>query len=289
MRLGSIGKGTRLGPYEVGDLIGAGGMGQVYQGVDTRLGRTVAIKVLPPTFAGDPESLQRFEREARAAAALNHPGVLTVYDVGVHDGAPYLITELLEGATLRERLEAIRLPSVKAIGYGTEVAEALAAAHAKGIVHRDLKPENLFVTSADRVKILDFGLAKLVAPLGSRNGQVDLTNVATIPNTILGTIGYMAPEQARGQPADHRSDIFSLGCVLFEMLAGPARVWRRHARRYAQRDSEGPAARHQQLDRTSLAARDRADRSSLPGEGPGHALSISQRPGLRPEGADSHR
>jgi eukaryotic-like serine/threonine-protein kinase len=207
---------VRIGRYEITGLVGEGGMGRVYRAHDTQLVRTVAIKILPPAFAADADCLRRFEQEARATAALNHPGVLALYDVGVHEGSPYLVSELLEGHTLRERLEAERIPIRQAIDYGTQVADALSAAHERGIVHRDLKPENVFVTSQNRIKILDFGLAKLAAPESTDYTRVDVTQ----PNTILGTPAYMPPEQARGQVADHRADIFSFGCILYEMLQG---------------------------------------------------------------------
>ena len=209
---------TSIGRYEITGLVGEGGMGRVYRAQDPRLVRTVAIKVLPPAFAADKDLLRRFEQEARATAALNHPGVLALYDVGVHEGAPYLVSELLEGTSLRERLDAERLTARKAIEYATQVAEALAAAHDRGIVHRDLKPENLFITSQDRIKILDFGLAKLVVSANPDLTRVDITG--TLPSMILGTPSYMPPEQARGHVADHRADIFSLGCILYEMLQG---------------------------------------------------------------------
>ena len=209
---------TSIGRYDITGLVGEGGMGRVYRAQDPRLVRTVAIKVLPPAFAADKDLLRRFEQEARATAALNHPGVLALYDVGVHEGAPYLVTEFLEGTTLRERLDAERLTARKAIEYATQVAEALAAAHDRGIVHRDLKPENLFITLQDRIKILDFGLAKLVESANPDMTRVDITG--TLPSMILGTPSYMPPEQARGQVADHRADIFSLGCILYEMLQG---------------------------------------------------------------------
>jgi eukaryotic-like serine/threonine-protein kinase len=214
----TIAPGTRLGPYEVSRLLGEGGMGQVYYARDERLDREVAVKVILGSLAEDPERVRRFEQEARAAAALNHSGVLAVYDVGLHGKTPYLVTELLEGVTLRQKLEHERLTVRKAIDYGVQVAQALAAAHEKGIVHRDLKPDNLFVTLDDRVKILDFGLAKLKAPLDPDRTMVNLSGA--IPNAVIGTIGYMSPEQARARPADHRADIFSFGCVLFEMLQG---------------------------------------------------------------------
>jgi serine/threonine protein kinase len=211
---------TRIDRYEIEGLIGEGGMGRVYRARDTQLGRAVAIKLLSPIFAVDPERLRRFEQEARATAALNHPGVLAIYDVGTFDGTPYLVSELLEGSSLAERLKAERLSVRRSTEFGLQIAEALTAAHERGIVHRDLKPDNVFITPQDRIKILDFGLAKLTAPelsLGSPDATVA---AATIANTILGTPGYMSPEQARGQAADHRSDIFSFGCVLYEMLKG---------------------------------------------------------------------
>ena len=212
-----VSAGTELGPYKVDRLLGAGGMGEVYHAQDTRLGRVVAIKVIPAIFATDRDRLRRFEQEARAAAALNHPGVLAVYDVGVHEGQPYLVTELLQGVSLREKLDAEHLSVQKAVDYATQIAQALAAAHDKGVVHRDIKPDNLFVTSTDRVKILDFGLAKLTATSDPEGTRIDGTGAG---GGAVGTIGYMAPEQARGQAADHRADIFAFGCVLFEMLQG---------------------------------------------------------------------
>jgi Tol biopolymer transport system component len=218
--------GTRLGPYEIIDAIGAGGMGEVYRARDPRLARDVAIKVLPAAFSSDPDRLQRFEQEARAAAALNHPNILAVYDIGRHEGAPYIVSELLDGETLRSRLSASRhgdpLPVRKVIDYAAQIAQGLAAAHDKGIVHRDLKPENVFVTADGHVKILDFGLAKLVE-LSAEAGVSDKpTTVQTDPGMALGTIGYMAPEQVRGVPADHRSDIFAFGATLYELLSGKA-------------------------------------------------------------------
>jgi serine/threonine protein kinase len=212
--------GTMIGRYAVGELLGAGGMGEVYRAHDQQLDRDVAIKVLPPAFSADADAVHRFEQEARATAAFNHSGVLAIYDFGVHEGRSYLVTELLEGTTLRERLSQQRLSVEAAIKYATEVAQALAVAHAKGIVHRDIKPENLFITTGDSVKILDFGLAKVTVTTKSGSSLADMTYAGTLPNVVLGTLGYMAPEQARGQPVDHRVDIFALGCVIFEMLAG---------------------------------------------------------------------
>ena len=228
----SLAAGTKLGPYEIQSLLGAGGMGEVYRARDTRLERTVAIKILPSNFSVDAERLRRFEQEARAAAALNHPNILAIFDIGnigdigAQNGSPYIVSELLEGETLRARMSNGAMPLRKAIDYGSQVARGLAAAHDKGIVHRDLKPENVFVTKDGHVKILDFGLAKLTASVHAP----ELTNAPTMatgameqhttPGVVLGTLGYMSPEQVRGLPSDQRSDIFSLGAILFEALSG---------------------------------------------------------------------
>ncbi|MBZ5550722.1 MAG: protein kinase [Acidobacteriia bacterium] len=213
--------GTKLGPYEIVSRIGAGGMGEVYRAKDARLGREVAIKVLPTYFCRDLDRLRRFEQEARAAGALNHPNILAVYDVGTHEGAPYLVTELLEGATLREQLSGGTLPPRKGAECAIQIAQGLAAAHDKGIVHRDLKPENIFVCRDGRTKLLDFGLAKLTAP---EAGDATVTDLELKDETgvgvVLGTAGYMSPEQVRGEKADERSDIFSFGVVIYEMLSG---------------------------------------------------------------------
>ena len=212
--------GTKLGPYEIQSLLGAGGMGEVYRAHDSRLNRIVAIKVLPTSYSADPERLQRFTQEARAAAALNHPNILSIFDIGESGGAPYIVSELLEGQTLRERIRSGPLSSRKAIDYALQAARGLAAAHEKGIVHRDLKPENLFLTNDDRVKILDFGLAKLTRPETEAGADAATVQVNTEPGQIMGTVGYMSPEQVRGKPADHRSDIFAFGSILYEMLSG---------------------------------------------------------------------
>jgi hypothetical protein len=212
--------GTKLGPYEILAPIGAGGMGEVYRARDTRLGREVAIKVLPEALAKDAERLQRFEQEARTIAALNHPNILGIHDIGNHDGTPFLVSELLEGQTLREKLEAGPLPLRRAIEYALGIAQRLAAAHDKGIVHRDLKPENVFITREGRVKVLDFGLAKLLRPEQSRDTVATLASPATLPGMVMGTVGYMSPEQVKGGASDARSDIFSFGAVLYEMLSG---------------------------------------------------------------------
>jgi WD40 repeat protein len=222
-----IGPGTRLGPYEILSSIGAGGMGEVYRAHDTRLKRDVAVKILPADFSADPDRLARFEQEARAAASLNHPNILAVFDIGtyaapdgsVHGPAPYIVSELLEGETLREKLA--NLPTRRAIEYAIQLARGLAAAHERGIVHRDLKPENVFITNDGRVKILDFGLAKLVQPDASVAAtMLPTTPPQTMPGVVLGTTTYMSPEQVRGKEADPRSDIFAFGAILYEMLAG---------------------------------------------------------------------
>src|SRR5438034_5840099 len=209
--------GTRLGPYEIVALLGAGGMGEVYRARDPRLNREVAIKVLPERLANDPQALARFESEAKAVAALSHPNILAIFDVGVDQGVTYAVTELLEGETLRSHLGRSALPWRKAVEVGIAIADGLATAHSKGIIHRDLKPENIFLTSDGRVKILDFGLARWMPP--STSDPADAPTL-TQENVILGTAGYTSPEQVRGMPADARSDIFSLGGVLYEMVAG---------------------------------------------------------------------
>ena len=211
---------TNLGPYEIQALIGAGGMGEVYRARDARLDRTVAIKILPASFSADHDRMQRFAQEARAAAALNHPNILSIFDIGDEQGSPYVVSELLEGETLRERLRSGALSSRKAIDCSVQVARGLAAAHEKGIVHRDLKPENLFITSDGRVKILDFGLAKLTRPEAASEADAPTVHGVTEPGLIMGTAGYMSPEQVRGQTADQRSDIFAFGAILYEMISG---------------------------------------------------------------------
>ncbi len=217
----TLAQGSRLGPYEILSPLGAGGMGEVYRAKDPRLGREVAIKVLPASFSQDADRLRRFEQEARAAGILNHPNITAVYDIGTHEGAPYVVQELLEGETLRSDLVGGKFSPRKAIDYARQIAYGLAAAHEKGIVHRDLKPENVFVTRDGRVKILDFGLAKLThAEEGSLATSLPTATAGTEPGVVLGTLGYMSPEQVRGRPADARSDIFSFGAILYEMLSG---------------------------------------------------------------------
>jgi hypothetical protein len=223
----SLNIGTRLGPYEIVALIGAGGMGEVYRARDTRLGRDVAVKVLPAALACDPQGLARFEREARAVAALSHPNIVALFDIsrqridGVSDEVIFVVTELLEGKTVRERLEDGPIPTRKALDIARQIADALAAAHDRGIVHRDLKPENIFITTDGRVKVLDFGLAQVAATAGLEATETMAAapkTIGTTPGTILGTVGYMAPEQVRGQPMDARADLFALGAVLYELL-----------------------------------------------------------------------
>ena len=218
-----LASGARLGPYEIRSALGAGGMGEVYRALDTRLGREVAIKILPESFARDGDRLHRFELEARTVAALNHPNILALFDIGTHDGSPYTVSELLEGETLRQRLEQGPLPARRAVEFALQVSQGLAAAHEKGVVHRDVKPENIFLTKDGRVKILDFGLAKLAGPESAASGSDSPTlggAAQTSPGMVMGTAGYMSPEQVRGKPIDPRSDIFSFGAVVYEMLAG---------------------------------------------------------------------
>ena len=212
--------GTKLGPHEILAPLGAGAMGEVYRARDGRLNREVAVKVLPAGFTRDPERLRRFQQEAQAVAALNHPNILAIHEFGDHESSPYIVTEFLEGETLRERLRPGALPVRKAIEYGVQIARGLAAAHEKGIVHRDLKPENIFVTRDGRVKILDFGLAKLARRDGKAPPDAATMASGTEPGVVMGTVGYMSPEQVKGQNADHRSDLFSFGAILYEMLSG---------------------------------------------------------------------
>jgi serine/threonine protein kinase/tetratricopeptide (TPR) repeat protein len=213
--------GFRLGPYEILSLLGAGGMGEVYRARDSKLDRYVAIKVLPESVAADPDRLGRFEREAKAIAALSHPNILAIHDFGTQEGVSYAVMELLEGETLRGRLVAGPIHQKQVVDYALQIAKGLSAAHEKGIVHRDLKPENLFVGKDGHVKILDFGLAKRETPVDPGE-QTDAATASghTEPGTVMGTVGYMSPEQVRGRPADRRSDIFSFGAVLYEMLTG---------------------------------------------------------------------
>jgi serine/threonine protein kinase len=225
-------------------------MGEVYRARDPRLQRTVAIKILPASFSTDPVRLRRFEHEARAAGSLNHPNIVAVYDVGAHDASPYIVTEFLEGQTLRDKLMP-QLSVERAMDYATQIAKGLAAAHVKGILHRDLKPENVFVTRDGRAKILDFGLAKSTASVAEDGATLTSPpDDVSAPGTVLGTTGYMSPEQVLGKPVDARSDIFSFGAVLYEMLAG------RRAFQYGSAVDTMHAIVHQELpDTTDLTAR----------------------------------
>lgn len=220
----AVAAGQTIDHYKVTSPLAAGGMGEVYRAFDTRLGREVAIKLLPAAFSTDKDRLRRFEQEARAAGMLNHPNVLTIYDIGTtsseNGGAPYIVSELLTGETLRERLGGAPLPLGLVVDYALQIARGLAAAHEKGIVHRDLKPENLFVTKDRRVKILDFGLAKLKPAPADLDANAPTQLRGTTPGVVMGTVGYMSPEQVRGDEIDHRADIFAFGAILYELLTG---------------------------------------------------------------------
>ena len=252
----SLAVGTRLGPYKVIAPVGEGGMGEVYRARDSRLGRDVAIKVLPAAVSDAPDRLRRFEQEARAASALNHPNVLVVHDIGQHEGAPYVVSELLDGATLREQLTGAPLPASRVAGYGVEIARGLAAAHDRGIVHRDIKPENLFITRDGRVKILDFGVAKVLQP-DTEVPADTRTYEGTGAGIVIGTVGYMSPEQVRGEPVDARSDIFALRRGPLRDAGGPAAVRTRLESRDAQRDS------HRDASRSGRPPQPRADSHSI--------------------------
>src|SRR5271165_2893653 len=215
--------GTRLDGYEILGPLGAGGMGEVYRARDATLRRDVAIKVLPEYWSRDPERLRRFEQEAQATAALNHPNIVSIFHVGQYDGSPYIVTELLQGETLRERLRKGPMRLREVLDYGVELARGLAAAHDAGIIHRDLKPENIWVTKDGRIKILDFGLANLdQAKSDSTDAETVSLEPQSHPGQVLGTVGYMSPEQVRGHAANARSDIFAVGVILYEMLTGKA-------------------------------------------------------------------
>src|SRR5262245_18956438 len=216
----ALSAGNRLGPYEIVSSHGAGGMGEVYKAKDTRLDRFVAIKVLPELLAKNPELLARFDREAKSVAGLNHPNILALHDFAREGDVAYAVMELLEGESLRTRLEQGPLPPRKAIELAIQLARGLAAAHEKGVIHRDLKPDNLWLTSDGRVKILDFGLAKTTGPGGDASLLQTQSSLGTSPGTVMGTVGYMTPEQVRAEIVDARTDIFSFGAVLYEMLTG---------------------------------------------------------------------
>jgi serine/threonine protein kinase len=232
----TISPNTRLGRYEIRSQLGAGGMGEVYRARDTELGRDVAVKVLPSSFSTDRDRLHRFQQEACAAGALNHPNILIVHDIGAHDGSPYVVSELLEGETLRKRISGTPLAQRRAIDYALQIAHGLAAAHEKGIIHRDLKPDNIFITNDGRLKILDFGLAKLTQVDGHEaQTEIPTRRVDTNPGVVMGTVGYMSPEQLKGGTVDQRSDIFSFGAILYEMLSGRRAF-------HAERDTERRSA-----------------------------------------------
>ena len=279
--------GTRIGAYEIVGWLGAGGMGEVYRARDPRLGREVAIKLIADAFATDAGRLRRFEQEARAAGQLNHPNILSVYDVGSEAGAPFIVSEVLEGESLRRRMRGGALPPRKAIDYARQAAEGLAAAHDKGIVHRDMKPDNLFITNEGRVKILDFGIAKLRGP-DDESARHPL-GTETADGVVMGTAGYMSPEQVRGEPVDARSDIFSLGAILFEMLSGRPAFARENARGHDGGHPEGRFARSRNACRSGA----RADRLAVSGEIARVTVSVRTRSGVRPGrsvgNTDGHR
>jgi len=217
----SLAAGTRLGPYEILAPLGAGGMGEVYRARDAKLDREVAIKVLPAHLSSNSDALARFEREAKAVASLSHANILAIHDFGTQDGVAYAVMELLEGETLRSRLEAGTVSAKVATELAQQIARGLSAAHGRGVVHRDLKPENVFVSPEGHVKILDFGLAKRIEPAeADEQTSAPTATGLTEPGTVMGTVGYMSPEQVRGLPLDHRSDIFSFGAILYELLSG---------------------------------------------------------------------
>ena len=260
-------------------------MGEVYRARDPRLEREVAIKLIPETFATDASRVRRFEQEARAAGQLNHPNILAVYDVGIHAGAPYIVSELLEGESLRSRLQGGALPSRKAVDYARQTAEGLAAAHDKHIVHRDVKPDNLFITSDGRIKILDFGIAKLTRPSDDAAGHTGFPT-ETEAGMVVGTAGYMSPEQVRGEAVDARSDLFSVGTILYEMLDWSSGVYPRDSGRddggHSERGSAAAA-----LDRRVAGAR--AHRLTLSRENARDAVSVGARSRVRPGGAVGYK
>ncbi len=282
--------GSRLGPYEIVGRLGAGGMGEVYRARDTRLGREVALKVLPPELANDAARRARFEQEARAAAALNHPNIMAVYDIGSDGDIGYMVTELVSGETLAALLERGPVPIRKLLDIAVQIAEGMACAHAAHITHRDLKPANIMITGpesgqAGRVKILDFGLAKQAAPAAVADETVAMHS--TEPGMILGTVNYMSPEQARGKPVDYRSDQFSFGIILYEMASGKKAVRETRDGPDHVRDSDGGAGAHRSQHSRAAALGHR----TMPGQGSRrplrfHARSIpgaaqSARPSLR--------
>jgi serine/threonine protein kinase len=277
-RIGRLTVGTTVGPYEITAWLGAGGMGDVYRARDPRLGRDVAIKLIAGPFAADASRVHRFEQEARAAGRLNHPNILAIHDAGNSGGTPYLVTELLDGESLRARLERGAIPARKAVDVARQIAEGLAAAHDAGVVHRDVKPDNIFMTAEGRVKILDFGIAKLT--LAGETGAVPGARTDTVPGAVIGSAGYMSPEQVRGEAVDERSDIFNVGTILYEMLTGRA-AFRRDTRGDDGGGSEGRTDR--QPARVG-AARARADCVALPREGARRTVPVRSRSRVRARG-----
>ena len=274
--------GTRLGPYEIVAPLGAGGMGEVLRARDTRLKREVAIKILPPAFAEDPKSLARFEREAQAVASISHPNILSIFDVGRQGGVTYLVTELLEGETLRDRMERVTLSPRRSVDLATQIVKGLAAAHERGVIHRDLKPENLFVTRDGLVKILDFGLAKRSPLLIDREGETEIAPANhAMTGTIAGTLSYMAPEQLRGTSIDHRADFFAFGVILFEMLAG-----RRPFQANSKPELMGAILRDEPLEfaetGTDAPPGTPENRQPMPGEIASGEIPVGARSGFRP-------
>ncbi len=275
--------GETFSHYRIVEVLGAGGMGAVYRAEDLRLQRPVAIKVLATDLLDQPEALEWFKREARVAAALNHPNISTIHDVFDHEGRPFIVMELLEGRSLREELRAGPLPTERLLALATGVAEALEAAHAQRVIHRDLKPANIFVSPDGRhAKVLDFGLAQLLGD-GSRPGQpsavstvVTTPSVPTLTRVGAGTPAYVSPEQALGQPLDERTDLFSFGAVLYEMATGPARLPGRHSRRGLRRDPPRHA-RGSRRASTRPAGRSRDRDPAAAGEGPGRPLPDERR------------
>jgi serine/threonine protein kinase len=265
--------GQVIGHYRVLEKIGSGAMGEVFRARDERLGRDVALKLIRPASSENPDHLRRFELEARAAAALNHPNIVAVYDVGFNDGSPYIVCELLEGKTLRKRLAEGALPVRLAIDYSLQIVQGLIAAHDHRIIHRDLKPENLFVTTDGRVKILDFGVAKLQSSPEDSGRSVEELTTVTKSGAVIGTVAYMSPEQLRGKAVDHRSDIFSMGAIIYEMLTG-CRAFRGETevdtitavlRERSSRNQSGA------VQRPGIVP---ASRAPLSGEGSGEALPV---------------
>ena len=278
----TLSAGSRLGPYEILAPLGAGGMGEVYRARDTRLGREVAVKVLPAALASDPERLKRFEREARSASSLNHPNIVTIYDIGSSDSVSYIAMELVSGEPLRAVLLQGALPVRRLLQIGAQIAEGLAKAHAAGIVHRDLKPENVMVTEDGLVKILDFGLAKLTQPdtSGSGTTQAPTVSGATGEGVVLGTVGYMSPEQATGGAVDYRSDQFSFGSILYEMATGRRAFQRASAPQTLTaiiQDEPEPIATHQPEGSGARAL----DHRAVPGEGATEPIRLDRGSGAR--------